>query len=76
MVLITGTFSFFQEHREADMKKEFDGLLPEKATVIRDGAEVEIDVKDLVLGDIVIIKMGHHIGADIRIFDTNNFKVV
>ena len=75
VVLITGTFSFYQESREADMKKEFDQLLPSRATVIRDGVEMEIDAEDIVLGDIVTIKMGDQIAADIRIFDTKNFKV-
>jgi len=75
VVLITGTFSFVQENKETEMREAFDRMLPEKATVIRDGVECEVDAKNLVLGDIVIIKAGDQIAADIRIFDTKNFKV-
>ena len=35
VVLITGIFSFIQENKETDVRKEFDRLIPEKATVIR-----------------------------------------
>lgn len=35
VVLITGIFSFVQENKETEMRKEFDRLIPEKATVIR-----------------------------------------
>ena len=57
------------------MRAEFDKLLPEKALVIRDGEELLIDACDLVIGDIVIINPGDQIAADIRIFETRNFKV-
>jgi hypothetical protein len=35
VVLITGIFSFVQENKETEVRKEFDRLIPEKATVIR-----------------------------------------
>jgi len=75
VVLISGTFSFVQENKEVNLKKEFDRMLPERATVIRDGVEMEIDAEDLVMGDIATIKSGDQIAADVRIFDTKNFKV-
>jgi len=74
-VLVTGVFSFVQERKEAAIQAEFDKLLPEKALVIRDGEELLIDASDLVLGDIVLINAGDQIAADIRIFETSNFKV-
>ena len=74
-VLVTGIFSFFQENKDSQMKAEFDKLLPEKALVVRDGEELLIDAVDLVLGDIVLINAGDQVPADIRIFETSNFKV-
>ena len=74
-VLVTGVFSFIQENKESQIKAEFDKLLPDKALVIRDGEEILIDSCDLVLGDIVVINAGDQIAADIRIFETSNFKV-
>jgi len=75
VILITGVFSFIQENKEVEMKKEYDRLMPENATVIRDGEEYVVDCKDIVVGDIVIIKMGDKVPADIRIFDSKNCKV-
>lgn len=75
VVLITGSFSFVQESREVKAQKEVDTVLPATATVIRDGVECVVDAEELVLGDIVILRAGDRIAADIRIFDTKNFKV-
>ena len=74
-VLVTGVFSFIQETKDSEMRAEFDKLLPEKALVIRDGEELLVDAVDLVIGDIVVINPGDQIAADIRIFETRNFKV-
>ena len=41
VILITGTFSYYQEHNEAQRMKQFDRLIPDRATVIRDGVEVK-----------------------------------
>jgi magnesium-transporting ATPase (P-type) len=35
VVLITGIFSFVQENKETEVRKEIDKLIPDKATVIR-----------------------------------------
>ncbi len=39
-------------------------LAPRKATVLRDGAEVEIDAAQLVVGDIVIVREGQTVPTD------------
>jgi len=75
VVLITGAFSFVQEQREQEVLKESQSSLPQLATVVRDGVEQEIEAKEIVVGDIIIIKAGDQIAADVRIFDTKNFKV-
>lgn len=46
-------------------------LAPEKALVEREGKEVEIDAKDLVKGDLVIIKPGANIPVDGKIIYGN-----
>ncbi|KAK6027834.1 e1-E2 ATPase, partial [Ostertagia ostertagi] len=49
----------------------FTKLLPSKAIVIRDCEEKEINTEDIVVGDLVIIRSGSRIPADIRILQTN-----
>lgn len=39
-------------------------LKPKSAVVIRDGKEVRIDVDDILVGDIVVVKPGERIAAD------------
>ena len=45
------------------------------ALVIRDGQKIEIRVEDLVQGDIVEVKGGDRVPADIRILSAFGFKV-
>lgn len=43
--------------------------------VVRDGEVLNIDSKEVVKGDIVKVKFGDSIPADIRIIQAHNFKV-
>ena len=45
------------------------------ASVLRDGQVISINATDLVLGDIVDVKFGDRIPADIRILSAQGFKV-
>ncbi|EPB70237.1 e1-E2 ATPase [Ancylostoma ceylanicum] len=51
--------------------KSFTKLLPSKAIVIRDCEEKEVNTEDIVVGDLVVIRSGSRIPADIRILQTN-----
>lgn len=46
---------------------KFKNFIPPKAVVRRDGRQEAIEAKELVRGDIVIIKGGDNIPADLRI---------
>jgi len=43
--------------------------------VVRDGAEFEIDVKELVPGDIIHLTLGARVPADARIISANNLMI-
>lgn len=53
----------------------FKNFLPQKCTVVREGEARVLDAAKLVVGDIVIIKLGEKIPADIRILESNEMKV-
>ena len=53
----------------------FKKMIPQEATVIRDGTKIQINAEDCVLGDIVFVKFGDRIPADIRIIEAMGFKV-
>jgi len=55
--------------------ESFKNLVPQFATVIREGEKLTIRAEDLVLGDVVEVKFGDRIPADIRIVESRNLKV-
>ncbi|KAJ6217386.1 hypothetical protein RDWZM_008543 [Blomia tropicalis] len=56
VVLFTGIFSFTQETKSSAIMDSFNKLIPQSATVIRDGIKSEINSEQIVVGDIVEIK--------------------
>lgn len=72
VVLITGTFSYFQEKKSNDLMASFKNMMPNRCTVTRDGNPVEVVAEDLVIGDIVHIKAGDKMPADIRILECSD----
>jgi sodium/potassium-transporting ATPase subunit alpha len=55
--------------------ESFKNMVPQLALVIRESEKLSIQAADLVLGDIVEVKFGDRIPADIRIIEAVNFKV-
>lgn len=73
MITILG---FIQEFKAEKAVESLKKLLAFKALVIRDGEEKEIDVKDLVPGDIVRLEEGLKVPADIRVIEEFNLSVI
>ena len=53
----------------------FKDLIPRSATVIRSGSKMNCPVEDLVVGDLVEIKGGDQVPADVRIVKSQGLKV-
>lgn len=75
VVIITAIFSFFQEFKSEKTMEKFKNFLPPKSVVRRDGRVNEIDAADLVVGDVIEIKLGDKIPADIRLVSNQKLKV-
>eukprot|EP00055_Hartaetosiga_balthica_P016531 m.105178 g.105178 ORF g.105178 m.105178 type:complete len:1114 (+) comp9124_c0_seq2:45-3386(+) len=75
VVIITGIFSYYQEGRAANIMKSFAKLTPQKCKCLRDGKVDEINAVELVRGDVVIIKGGDNVPADLRLFRVEGLKV-
>jgi len=75
VVVITGIFSYFQESKAANIMDSFKNMVPDKASVLRDGQTSVVHAKELVVGDIVFVKGGDRIPADIRIIEAAGMKV-
>merc|ERR1711931_167582 len=75
VVTVTGIFSYYQEAKSAKIMESFKNLVPQYALVRRDGEKVTITAAELTLGDIVEIKFGDRVPADIRVLEARQFKV-
>jgi sodium/potassium-transporting ATPase subunit alpha len=67
VVIITGCFSYYQEAKSSAIMESFKNLVPQYATIIRDGQKHTITAEEVVVGDIVEVKGGDRIPADIRV---------
>lgn len=75
VVIITAIFSFFQEFKSEKTMEKFKNFLPPQSVVKRDGRVQEIPAADLVVGDVIEVKLGDKLPADIRIISNQKLKV-
>ena len=75
VVFLTGVFSYFQEAKSSRIMESFKNMVPQQAVVIRNGDKRTIKAEDLVVGDIIEVKFGDRVPADIRVLKANGFKV-
>ncbi len=75
VIFINAIFTFIQEYRTEKAIEELRKMLPFKVTVIRDGAESEIDAAELVPGDLVLLCEGDKVPADARVIQASRLTV-
>ncbi|OCT71101.1 hypothetical protein XELAEV_18038010mg [Xenopus laevis] len=75
VVVVTGCFGYYQEFKSTNIIASFKNLVPQQATVVRDGDKFQINANQLVVGDLVEIKGGDRVPADIRIITSQGCKV-
>ncbi|KTF94441.1 hypothetical protein cypCar_00027006, partial [Cyprinus carpio] len=75
VVIITGCFSYFQEAKSSKIMESFKNMVPQQALVIREGEKMQINAEDVVAGDLVEVKGGDRIPADLRIVSAHGCKV-
>uniref|UniRef100_A0A3B4A3V4 Cation-transporting P-type ATPase N-terminal domain-containing protein n=1 Tax=Periophthalmus magnuspinnatus TaxID=409849 RepID=A0A3B4A3V4_9GOBI len=75
VVIITGCFSYFQEAKSSRIMDSFKKMVPQQALVIREGEKMQINAELVVQGDLVEIKGGDRIPADLRVVSSSGCKV-
>lgn len=75
VIIMSGCFSYVQEAKSSRTMESYRNLIPQFAIVIRKGEMLSIHAEELVVGDIIEVKLGDRIPADIRLIATRNFKV-
>jgi sodium/potassium-transporting ATPase subunit alpha len=62
---------FYQEYKSAQILKSFMKLVPSFATVVRNGVKKEIATAEILPGDLIAIKNGDKVPADVRVIYIN-----
>lgn len=75
VVIVTGCFSYYQEAKSSKIMESFKNMVPQYAVVLRDGQKLTLPAEDVVLGDIVEVKGGDRIPADMRVISAQGCKV-
>lgn len=75
LIIVSGTVTFIQETRSSKAAAQLVSMVTTIITVVREDSEMEVDSRELVVGDIVILDTGDMIPADVRIIKSNHLKV-
>ncbi|KAF1663493.1 Sodium/potassium-transporting ATPase subunit alpha-1, partial [Aptenodytes patagonicus] len=75
VVIITGCFSYYQEAKSSKIMESFKNMVPQQALVVRNGEKISINAEGVVVGDLVEVKGGDRIPADLRIISAHGCKV-
>lgn len=75
VVIINAIIGFIQEGKAEKALDAIRDLLSPQATVARDGKRISLPAEELVPGDMVFIQSGDRIPADLRLFQTKNFRI-
>ncbi len=75
VVVITGIFSYYQESKSSKIMESFKNMVPQYALCLREGEKQTVKAEELTFGDIIEVKFGDRMPADIRILEARGFKV-
>lgn len=75
VILVNGSFSFWQTYRAEQALAALEKLLPQIVKVRRDGRETDIPADLLVPGDILVLMEGAKVPADCRLVESWGLRV-
>lgn len=75
VVVINSFIGFIQEYKAGKAIEALSSMVPENATVIRNGNIISIPVSEIVPGDIVQVAAGDRVPADMRLIQQKNLQV-
>jgi magnesium-transporting ATPase (P-type) len=75
VLVLNAVIGFTQERKAEGAVRALMGLVVPHAKVVRNGQEWEIDSRELVPGDLVLLEPGGRVPADIRLAHTNNLHI-
>ena len=74
-VVVNSILGFWQENKAENALAQLKTYLKQRARVIREGKEREINAEEIVIGDIIRLAQGDRVPADARIIFVNDFQI-
>ncbi len=75
VVLVNGLIGFIQEGKAEKSLDSIRNMLAPGALVLRDGRRKEVPAQELVPGDVVLLKAGDKLPADVRLLESRDLQV-
>lgn len=75
IVILNALMGVIQETKAEKSIEALKKLTPQRTKVIRNGKVKEINVEELVQGDLILLEAGNYVPADCRLIETYNLKV-
>ena len=75
LVTASSLLDFFESYRSNKAAEKLREIVETTTTVIRDNKEINIPVKNVTLGDVVLLSAGSIIPADLRIIESKDLYV-
>lgn len=75
VIMVNAILGVFQENKAEKSLEALQKMSSPMCKVVRDGVTNQIETKELVPGDIVIVEAGDFVPADARIIECSNLKV-
>lgn len=72
---LNAIIGFIQEYRAGKAIEALAAMIPEAATVLRDGQSISLSAEGLVPGDLVTLQSGDKVPADLRLIKAKNLLV-
>jgi Mg2+-importing ATPase len=74
IVALSVGLGFFNEYRSERVVESLHASIRHRALVLRDGTPVAVDVTELVPGDVVLLRTGDLVPADLRLLDARELE--
>jgi Ca2+-transporting ATPase len=74
IVVFSALLGFTQEYRAEQALEALKKMLHATTTVLRDGKEAEVDSKDVVPGDVLMLDAGDKVPADARVIESASLR--
>ena len=75
LVVASTLLEFFEEYKSNKAAEKLKEMVATTARVIREGKEIEIPIKNVTIGDIVILSAGSMIPADLRLIESKDLYI-